>query len=51
MELFRKLRDAGKTVILVTHILEDANMTDRIITLKDGCIIKNEDIRYSQTGI
>lgn len=39
MELLGKLKDKGKTIILVTHNMEDAKKADRIIKLKDGEII------------
>lgn len=39
MELLKKTAKEGKTVILVTHNMEDAKMTDRIITLQDGQVI------------
>ena len=40
MDLFHKLnKEQGKTIILITHSLELASETDRIITLKDGNII------------
>lgn len=42
MKLLREQTKQGKTVILVTHNREDANMTDQIITLQDGKIISNE---------
>lgn len=42
MKLLRDLNKSGKTVILVTHNLNDAKMTDRIIELQDGKIIKDE---------
>lgn len=42
MDLLRELSDEGKTVILVTHNLEDAGRTDRIIELKDGKVIRDE---------
>ena len=41
MDLFRDLnRNEGKTVIIVTHSLALADRTDRIITLKDGVVVK-----------
>lgn len=46
MKLLRAQSDAGKTVVLITHNLDDARLTDIIITLKDGSIIKYEDNRY-----
>ena len=40
MDIFHKLhKEQGKTIILITHSLELAEETDRIITLKDGEII------------
>ena len=45
MELLRKQSDEGKTVVLVTHNREDANLTDEIITLQDGRIINHEVLR------
>lgn len=42
MSLLRHLANQGKTVILVTHNLEDANMTDEIITLQDGRVVSHE---------
>lgn len=42
MKLLRDLNNSGKTIILVTHNLNDAKMTDRIIELQDGRIIKDE---------
>lgn len=46
MQLLRELSDTGVTVILVTHNLDDANKTDRIVTINDGVI--KED-RYVNT--
>ncbi|MFA7659776.1 MAG: ABC transporter ATP-binding protein [Anaerovoracaceae bacterium] len=43
MDIFSRLnREEGNTVIIVTHEREVAEFTDRIITFKDGCIIKDE---------
>lgn len=42
MSLLRTQAEQGKTVVLVTHNPEDANMTDEIITLQDGRIINHE---------
>jgi len=42
MEIFCKLNQEGNTVIIVTHEREIAEFTHRIITFKDGHIIKDE---------
>ena len=42
MGFLRKLANQGKTVILVTHNLEDSKMADEIITLQDGRIVNHE---------
>ena len=39
VELIKSLKSQGKTVILVTHNQEIARASDRIIQMKDGCII------------
>jgi putative ABC transport system ATP-binding protein len=44
MAIFQKLNKEGKTIILVTHELEIAMHTQRIIYLRDGLIIKEEKI-------
>ena len=45
MELLRKFISEDRVVILVTHNLEDARKTDRIIEMRDGKIISDEYIR------
>lgn len=42
MELLQELSRKGTTVVLVTHNIEDARKTDRIITLKDGMVVSDE---------
>ena len=39
MSLIKKINNEGKTILVVTHEHEIANMCNRIITLKDGVII------------
>ncbi len=42
MNLLEDLHKRGKTIILVTHNLSDAEKADRIIELRDGVIIRDE---------
>ena len=44
MAIFQKLNREGKTIILVTHELDIALHTQKIIYLRDGLIIKEEKI-------
>ena len=39
MELIQEINSEGKTVLIVTHENDIANMTKRIINLKDGVVI------------
>lgn len=38
IRLLQGIADSGKTVVLVTHNIEDARKTDRMVVLKDGKI-------------
>lgn len=42
IDIFEKLNRMGKTVIMVTHEPELADMTQRILTIRDGKLIKDE---------
>ena len=42
MDLLKTLHKYGKTIILVTHNINDAKCADRIIELKDGRVIRDE---------
>ena len=44
MGIFKSLRDRGITVVMITHENEYAKMTDRVITLFDGKIEKEENL-------
>jgi len=44
IEILQDLNDQGKTVILVTHETYTAEHADRIISLKDGLIIKDYSV-------
>ncbi|MCS7125737.1 MAG: ABC transporter ATP-binding protein [Aigarchaeota archaeon] len=41
-EIFRKLNEKGRTIIMVTHNMEMASYAKRIIYLRDGLIAKEE---------
>ncbi|HEY4496950.1 MAG TPA: macrolide ABC transporter ATP-binding protein, partial [Candidatus Paceibacterota bacterium] len=41
MEIFKRLNDDGRTVILVTHETYTANYAGRVIHIKDGMIEKD----------
>jgi len=45
MDIFQKLNKQGKTIILVTHELEIAQHTQRIIYLRDGLIDGEETVK------
>jgi putative ABC transport system ATP-binding protein len=45
MGVFQKLNDAGMTVIMVTHELDVARYTKRMIILKDGKILTDEKVK------
>ena len=44
MDLIQKINQEGKTILVVTHELDIAKMCKRIVQLKDGVIIKDENI-------
>jgi len=46
MEIFKKLNAGGATVIIVTHEMEIAVITNRQITFKDGKIISDKLNKY-----
>ena len=42
LKLIEDIHNEGKTIVLVTHTREIAGMANRIITMKDGQVIKEE---------
>ena len=42
IEVVKKLKEEGKTILMVTHNMNEALLTDRCIVLSDGEIIKDD---------
>lgn len=42
MDIFKRLNEEGKTVIMVTHDEQDAKLAQRVITLSDGKVLNDE---------
>jgi putative ABC transport system ATP-binding protein len=42
LEVFKELNDEGRTIVMVTHDAEKANVASRIIYLEDGKVVKEE---------
>ena len=45
MEILQRLNNEGRTIILVTHEMDTANHAKRIIRLKDGNILSDEQVK------
>jgi putative ABC transport system ATP-binding protein len=45
MSILQKLNDQGRTIILVTHEMDTANHAKRIIRVRDGKIVSDEEVR------
>ena len=44
MELIQNINDEGKTILVVTHEHDIANMTKRIVHLRDGVIVDDKSV-------
>ena len=44
MDLLQKINEAGKTLLIVTHEQDIANMCKRIVHLRDGLIVEDKKI-------
>lgn len=44
MSLIQQINNEGKTILVVTHELDIAHMCKRIVTLKDGVIVEDQNV-------
>jgi putative ABC transport system ATP-binding protein len=42
LDLFRRLRRSGKTIIIITHSAEVAAVADRVVHMRDGRVVDDE---------
>ena len=45
MGLIQQINNEGKTILVVTHEIDIANMCKRIVTLKDGVILEDKKVK------
>ena len=50
MELFRRLNEAGQTIVMVTHDVDLARYADRAVVMRDGSIVDRIRIRDGDRG-
>ncbi|MBT8296049.1 MAG: macrolide ABC transporter ATP-binding protein, partial [Gramella sp.] len=48
MELIQEINDEGRTILVVTHEHDIAQMTKRIVNLKDGVIIEDRLVKQTR---
>ncbi|MBP2832497.1 ABC transporter ATP-binding protein [Aquimarina sp. U1-2] len=51
MDLIQGINDEGKTILIVTHEPDIANMTKRIVNLKDGLIIDDTVVQQVKANV
>jgi putative ABC transport system ATP-binding protein len=51
MELIQGINDEGKTILVVTHEHDIAQMTKRIVNLKDGLIIDDSPVEQIRASL
>ena len=50
MEFIQQLNDEGKTILMVTHEEDIANMCKRIVRLRDGVIMEDKEVTQVRAG-
>jgi putative ABC transport system ATP-binding protein len=50
LELFRRLHASGQTILLVTHDDEVAEAGDRIVRMRDGRVVSDDDATVAAAG-
>ncbi|MDR1048055.1 MAG: ABC transporter ATP-binding protein [Treponema sp.] len=51
MALFQNLNSRGKTIVMVTHENELAVYTKRIVMLRDGLIVRDEEVKERRNAV
>jgi putative ABC transport system ATP-binding protein len=49
LDIFRRIVEEGRTLVLITHDREVAKRADRVLSFGEGRILTNEDIRPHTT--
>lgn len=49
MEILEALHDKGRTIVLVTHETQTAEFANRIVRMKDGAVVSDEQITPNRT--
>ncbi len=50
LQIFRKLHEEGRTIIMVTHELEAAEFAERIVRVRDGRIVSDDRTHTRRTA-
>ena len=51
MQLIQNINQEGKTILVVKHEQDVANMCKRIIKLKDGVIVMDKKIKQKKANV